>query len=43
MNISAGEDKYDPKTKIFSFWYDYAEGGKQYRTIATLTPSKTTE
>lgn len=43
MNISVGEGKYDPETKIFSFWYDYAEGGKQYRTMATLTPSKTTE
>ena len=40
LAITDGGGKYDPDKGIFTFWYTYTEGGKEYRTEATLTKSK---
>lgn len=40
LAITDGGGNYDPSTSIFKFWYTYTDGGKQYRTEATLTKSK---
>ena len=40
LAITDGGGKYDPEKGIFTFWYTYTEGGKEYRTEATLTKTK---
>lgn len=40
MPITNGGGTYDKDKGTFSFWYTTTEGGKEYRTEATLTKSK---
>ena len=40
LAITNGGGTYDPTSSVFTFWYTYTEGGKEYRTEATLTKSK---
>ena len=40
LAITDGGGTYDPEALVFTFWYTYTEGGKEYRTEATLTKAK---
>lgn len=40
LAITDGGGTYNPSTKVFKFWYTNTDGGKTYRTEATLTKSK---
>lgn len=40
LAITDGGGTYDAEKGIFTFWYTYTEGGKEYRTEATLTKQK---
>ena len=40
LAITDGGGTYDPNKSTFKFWYTTTEGGKDYRTEATLTKSK---
>ena len=40
LAITDGGGNYNPSASVFTFWYTYTEGDKEYRTEATLTRAK---
>lgn len=40
LAVTDGGGTYDPNKSTFKFWYTTTDGGKDYRTEATLTKSK---